>query len=150
MSTAQLDMTDRHRSRGKPRSTEQHRRFFALIKAAFQHWPERCNFQPDNEEHLRAYLLVRAKHRTIKTFHLPADASDSAALIPVVIATMLGKHAWAWSKGTDLFVCVPESIAFDKIGHAAFCALNDDVDAVIRAETGLDPDKLLKEAEAAA
>ncbi len=142
--------THQDRSRGKPRSIDQHRRFFGVIRAAYHHWPERVSFQPDNEEHLRAWLLVKAKHRTIKTFHLPADASDSAALIPVVIATMLGKHSWAWSKGTDLFVCVPESIAFDKIGHNAFCALNDDVDAVIRAETGLDPDRLLKEAEAAA
>lgn len=142
--------THQDRARGKPRSIDQHRRFFGVIRAAYHHWPESVSFQPDNEEHLRAWLLVKAKHRTIKTFHLPADASDSAALIPVVIATMLGKHAWAWSKGTDLFVCVPESIAFDKIGHNAFCVLNDDVDAVIRAETGLDPDKLLKEAEAAA
>lgn len=133
----------------KPRSIDQHRRFFGVIAAAFHHWPEACTFQPDNAEHLRAWLLVKAKHRTIKTFHLPGDASDSAALIPVVIATMLSKHSWAWAKGHDLFVCVPESIAFDKLGHQAFCALNDDVDAVLR-EIGLDPDQLLRETEAAA
>lgn len=137
--------THQDRARGKPRSIDQHRRFFGLIKAAFHHWPESVNFQPDNEEHLRAWLLVKAKHRTIKTFHLPTDASDSAALIPIVIATMTGKHSWAWSKGQDLYVCVPESIAFDKIGHQQFCALNDDVDEVIRVETGLDPEALLKE-----
>lgn len=134
----------------KPRSIDQHRRFFAVMKAAFDHWPESYEaFQPDNPEHLRAWCLVKSKHRTIKTFHLPGDASDSAALVPIVIATMLGKHAWAWSKGPDLFVCVPESIAFDKLGHHAFCVLNDDVDAVLR-EVGLDPDQLLRETEAAA
>lgn len=135
----------------KPRSLNQHKRFFGLIDALFSSWPETYEaFCPDNRDHLRAWLLVKAKHRTIKTFHLPDDAGDAAALVPVVIATMLNKHSWAWSKGRELFVCVPESIAFDKLGHQAFCALNDDVDAIIRTELGIDPDQLLRETEAAA
>jgi hypothetical protein len=130
----------------KPRSLDQHKRFFAVIAATFHHWPESHKaFQPDSAEHLRSWLLVKAKHRTIKTFHLQEDASDTAALIPIVIAMMTGKHSWAWSKGNDLYVCVAESIAFDKLGHQEFCKLNDDVDEVIRVETGLDPEALLRE-----
>ena len=130
----------------KPRSIDQHRRFFGLIAAAFHHWPESYKkFQPDSAEHLRAWLLVKAKRRTIKTFHMHDDASDTAALIPIVISMMTGKHSWAWAKGNDLYVCVPESIAFDKCTHAEFCKLNDDVDEVIRVETGLDPEALLRE-----
>lgn len=134
----------------KPRSVDQHRRFFAVMKAAFHHWPESHRFQADNEEHLRAWLLVRAGHHTVKTFYLNDDATETARLIPIVIATMTGKHSWCRSRGNELHVCVPQSIAFDKMEHQAFCKLNDDVDEVIRVETGLDPEKLLREAEAAA
>ena len=131
------------------RSGPQHRRLFGLIKAAFDQWPEACSFQPDNEEHLRAWLLVKGKHRIIKTFHLSEDASEEAKLIPFVIASMLGKYAWAWSDGTELKVCIPDSIAFDKCPHDLFGKICDDVAQVIRVETGLDPDELLKEKDAA-
>lgn len=134
----------------KTRSLDQHRRFFGLMAALHSHWPEDHPFQPDNSEHLRAWLLVRAGHHTVKTFHLEGEATEFARLVPVIVATMLGKHAWCRSHGQELHVCVPQSIAFDKLDHKSFCKLNDDVDEVIRVETGLDPDRLLKETESAA
>jgi len=134
----------------KPRSLEQHRRFFGVMAAVHQHWPEAHRFQPDNAEHLRAWLLVRAGHHTVKTFFLNDDASELAKVLPVITATMLGKYSWCRPRGNELHVCVPESIAFDKMEHQAFCKLNDAVYEVIRAETGLDPDQLLKQTEAAA
>jgi len=133
----------------KPRSIDQHRRFFAVIKATHDQWPESHPFQPDNTEHLRSWLLVRAGHHTVKTFHLDGDGDEFARLIPVIVATMLNKHAWCRAHGQELHVCVPESIAFDKLDHKAFCILNDNVDEVIRIETGLDPDRLLRETESA-
>ena len=134
----------------KPRSLDQHRRFFGMIAAVHSHWPESHRFQPDNAEHLRAWILVRAGHHTVKTFFLDGDADEFARVIPIVTATMLGKHSWCRSLGNELHVCVPESIAFDKMEHQAFCKLNGDVDEVIRAETGLDPEQLLRETERAA
>lgn len=134
----------------KPRSVDQHRRFFALVKAAFDHWPESAAFRPDSAEHLRAYLTVKAGRRIVNTYYVSADASEFARLIPVIVATMLRKHAWAWNVGdSELRVCVPESIAFDQMGHNEFCALNDDVAQVIEAESGLRADDLLKASEAA-
>jgi hypothetical protein len=50
----------------------------------------------------------------------------------------------------ELVVWKPKSIAFGKLGHEAFCKLNDEIDAVIKEETGLEADQLLKEHEAAA
>lgn len=134
----------------KPRSLEQHRRFFGVLSAVYTHWPEAHRFQPDNAEHLRAWLLVRAGHHTVKTFYLNDDATELARVLPIVTATMLGKHSWCRSVGNELHVCVPESIAFEKMEHQAFCKLSDAVDEVIKIETGLDPDRLLKETEAAA
>lgn len=140
--------THQDRSRGKPRSVEQHRRFFGVIRAAYHHWPERCNFQPDNEDHLRAWLLVKAKHRSIKMFQTEGDASSVAALLPIVILMMTKKYAWSWAVPGGVQVCMAESISFDNLAHAPFCALNDDVDEVIRVETGLDPEALLREKSA--
>lgn len=129
--------------RNKQRSLQQHKRFFAVVAAAHHHWPESHKFQPENAEHLRSWLLVRAKHMTVKSFFLSDDAGEYARIIPVVMASMLGKHAWCKAIGNELQVCVPMSISFDKVGHQEFQAINDAVDEIIRAETGLDPDALL-------
>lgn len=132
----------------KPRSIDQHKRFFAVVKAAFDNWPHAHKFQPDNAEHLRAWLLVRAGHHTVKTFYLSDEAAEYARLIPVIVQTMLHKHAWCRAEGNKLDVCVPLSIAIHgehAIGHQLFCKINDDVDEIIRAETGLDPEALLRE-----
>ena len=129
----------------KPRSIDQHRRLFAVIAATFANWPERHPFQPQDAEHLRAWLLVKAKHSTVKTFYLDGDAEEYARVIPIITASMMGKHSWARAQGNALHVAVPESIAFDKLEHSKFCAINDTVDEIIRAETGLDPEALLTE-----
>lgn len=134
----------------KPRSVDQHRRFFGVIKAAFDNWPETHAFKPDNAEHLRAWLLVKAKHSSIKTFFLgEAEASEMARILPIVAATMMNRYCWCRATDNAVAVCVPESIAFDKIEHSAFCAINDDVEAVIETETGMKADDLLKASEAA-
>lgn len=129
----------------KPRSIDQHRRLFAVLAAAFTHWPESHPFQPQDAEHLRAWLLVKAKHSTIKTFYLDGEADEYARIIPIITASMMGKHSWCRADGNRLHVCVPESIAFDKLEHLKFCTLNDSIDEIIRAETGLDPEALLTE-----
>jgi len=134
--------------RPKERSRVQHNRFFAVIAATFHHWPERHPFQPERAEHLRAWLLVRAKHCTIKTFHLSEDAGEIARLLPVITATMLHKHAWCKADGNTLHVCVPMSINFETVKHAEFVHINRAVDEIIQAETGLDPDTLLREGTA--
>lgn len=130
----------------KPRSVDQHRRLFALIKAAYEHWPETHAFQPDNEEHLRAWLLVKAKHRRIHKFSFAGGESAAVAeLIPAITLMMLQKYSWAWPLDDAVAVCVPESIAFDKLSHADACKVFDDVEVVLRNEAGLDADELLKE-----
>jgi hypothetical protein len=35
---------------GKPRSLEQHRRYFALMRAVFHHWPETHHVQFSSEQ----------------------------------------------------------------------------------------------------
>ena len=135
----------------KPRSNDHHRRFFGLVRAVFHHWPEALEFQPDNEEHLRAYLLVKAKHRTIKTFYLSDEniADECARVVPIVSAMMLHRYCWAWSDGNAIHVAAPESTAFDKLPHLKACAVYTAVEDFLRT-IGIDPEKVLDETEKAA
>lgn len=138
----------------KPRSIDQHRRFFGLVRAVFHHWPETEKFQPDNEEHLRAYLLVKAGHRSVKEFYAcDKEASeDFARLIPVVAALMLNRYCWSWVEGDAIRVCAPLTTKFegpDKMDHATACKVYDAVDEYLRS-IGIDPDQMLAEHEAAA
>jgi hypothetical protein len=52
--------------------------------------------------------------------------------------------------GTELVIWKPKSIAFNNLGHRAFCELNQAVDEILQAEIGLSGDQLLAETEAAA
>lgn len=131
----------------KPRSVDQHRRFFGLIKAAFHHWPEQHSFQPDNEEHLRAWLLVKAKHRKIHSFAFSDGAAELARLVPIMTLMMLDRYSWAWPYEDGIRVCVPASVSFKSLPHAEACKVLDNVGQVLRDEAGLEPDDLLKDGD---
>lgn len=129
----------------KPRSIEQHRRFFGLVGAAYHQWPEKHAFKPINSEHLRAWLLCQAGHRVESRVDLSGDASETARVLPIITAALLRQYCWAESCGVTLYVTAAKSIAFDKLPHREFCKLCDEVADVIAAETGLDPEALLRE-----
>jgi hypothetical protein len=135
----------------EPRSVSQHRRFFGLVRALYQHWPERIEFQPDTEEHLRAYLLVKAGYRSVKTFYpeVKGMSADFAKMLPVVTALMLHRYCWAWADGEAVKVCAPESIAFNKLPHKKACEVLNNVEEFLRT-LGIEPDEVLKQNEAAA
>ena len=50
----------------KRRSLKHHKRLFGLIRAAFDLWPEGHEFQPETEDHLRAWLTIKAGHCEVK------------------------------------------------------------------------------------
>lgn len=143
--------------KGKPRSLDQLRRFFGVLRAMYQHWPETAEFQPDSEEHLRKFVLIKAGHR--ETTDIPVEwAEDQPGLTRLASLAIEGalKAAGAFSfakphpDGGLVRVFKAKSIAFDKLGQAEFNALNDAVEAVYASETGLNPDEVLKQTEAAA
>jgi hypothetical protein len=138
-------------TKDEPRSVDQHRRFFGLVRALYHHWPEAQDFQPDNEEHLRAFLLVKAKHRSIKEFYPETKgvAADFAKMLPIVAAMMLHRYCWAWAEGDAVKVAAPESLAFDKLPHKKACQVLNDVEDYVR-NIGMDPNEVLKQHEAAA
>lgn len=135
---------------GKMRSVDQHRRYFGMIRAVFHHWPEAHQHQFSSAEELRAYLQMKAGHREIGArIPIVGVNRERAVLLAEAAIRAAGSYAVPILHGDTLVVFKPRSIAFGKLSHAAFCALNNAVDEVIRAETGLDPEQLLRETEAA-
>lgn len=131
------------------RSVQQNRRYWAMIKAYYHHWPESHDFQPIDAEELRHWLQAKAGHR------------DVAARIPVIgltreqvqliaegfmaAARKTKGYAFPVPYGSDLVVITSKSIAFKSLPHKEACALFDEVAAVAEAETGLNAEAVMKE-----
>lgn len=133
----------------KGRSLSDHRRFFALIHAAFHQWPEAHSFQPDNSEHLRAWLTCKAGHRNTTELHLPAEATEDMRRLfqfgTECAIRAAGGVGFVVPYRDSLVVISPKSIAWDTIGQKEFGAFRDAVSDVIETETGIKVDDLLRE-----
>jgi hypothetical protein len=122
-----------------------------MIKAAFHHWPESAERQFASPDELRAYLQMKAGHREIgATIPLSGMNKDRAVFLAEAAIRAAGSFAMPVLHGDTLVIFKPKSIAFAKLSHAEFCRLNDEVDDVIFAETGMRGEQLLKETERAA
>lgn len=141
----------------KGRSAPMHRRFFALIEAAFTHWPESASFRPDDAEHLRKYLLCKAGYRQSKEIEVaysegnPTITRETALAIEAALKEA-GSHAFIrpHPDGGSVAVYRARSIAWDKLDQKAFGPIAEAVETIIEAELGCDADTLLKETERAA
>lgn len=132
------------------RSSVDHRRFFKVISIAFYIWPETCRFQPDNPEHLRAYLIAHTTHRTLKRVELPADIPNGEFLDRlrefVYDASGADGHTkfGIWQK--NIFqVAEPLSIDWDTVSQKQFNEIRDQVYGMILDVTGVDSETLLIE-----
>lgn len=127
----------------QPRSSDDHRRFFALVKAAFDQWPEGGNFTPDNIDHLRAYLLCKAGYR--KTTMIETD--EPAATVAAIEAAFRAADTYAFVRpcGDGVAVYSPKSLRFDKTDQKAFNAVRDKVSSIIESVIGVTAEQLLRE-----
>lgn len=125
------------------RSSDDHRRFFGLVKAAFDQWPEAHEFQPDNAEHLRAYLLCRVGHR--KTTVIETEEAASAVLVVEAAFKAAGSYAFVRPYGAGLAVYAPRSLSWDQLDQKKFNPIRDEVSALIESIVGVSADQLLKE-----
>ena len=129
--------------KGRPRSVPQHRRYFAMIRALFSHWPEDHRFQPATEEHLRKGLQCRAGRAVVKTVDAGAMTKDQ--LVAAIAAEIMAADPIHFTSARDdkFFVIQSESIDFDSLPHLAACALFDAVQETAEAETGLKVAKIM-------
>lgn len=152
----------------KPRSLPQHRRLFKIIKLAFDAWPEgHDEFQPDSEDHLRAWLICMAgpDFREVHRIPLNAFAPEGTDFTPEITAAFAAAAQATMkavredgnrfsfhrphAKGGSIAVYVPLSMKFEKMPHLTFCKLNNAIEDVLRV-VGLEPEQLLLERTLAA
>ena len=135
---------------GKPRSIDQHRRFFAMVGAAYHHWPESHATQFADKTECRKWLTMKAGERDL-VLRMPISGMKPEAAVIVATAAMkaAGAHAVAVAHKSELCVWAPRSIRFDRMSHLTFCALNDAVADVIKSEIGKDAEELMSKTEVA-
>lgn len=145
-----------HRKK-RPRSVEDHKRFFALIKAAYSTWPESHDFQPESEEHLRAYLLCAAGYRQVTDVAVPYAEDQPAVTRLVAIsieAAIKAAGAYAFirpdANGGRVAVYRAKSIKFETLDQAKFGPVREAVENLIETALGTKVDTILAMEEAAA
>lgn len=135
------DLHDGH----KPRSLEQHRRFFKLCAAVYDNWPESHDVQFSDREHARKWLQMKAGWRIVgASVPLTDVAPDEAVMLAKAAILGAGAYAQPVIHNSHLVVWRPKSIAFNKMPHEEFCALNNAVDEVIHEVFGISGDELLQ------
>jgi hypothetical protein len=142
----------------KVRSIRDHRRFFGIIAATYNQWPERNEFQPTSAEHLRAWLLCRAGYHKVQM--IPVEfAEDQPGLMKLVslavegsvkAALSEGDYAFTRPYGAGIAVFRPKSMDFATMDQKDFGPLREAVEQIIEAEIGVKSDDLLREARNAA
>lgn len=130
----------------KPRSFQQHKRYFKLCKLAFDHWPHGYYFQPVDEIEARKFLQVLAHYGKVKAiFPLSGVRKDIAISIATVAIRAVDATGFPVIRENDLRIVVPDSISYAKLKHLAFCELNDKVEAEIEKLIGVSCEQLLTE-----
>ncbi len=130
----------------KRRSIPDHRRLFALIKQAFDNWPEAHEFTPESPEHLRAWLTCKAGWRKSTPIQFGSKTDQSLMVLAMTAAIKAaGGNAFVTPHGTGVAVIAPRSMCFKGMGQQEFGLLRDAITDIIRAETGIDAESVSRE-----
>lgn len=138
----------------KVRSPQDHKRFFAIIHRAFEHWPETHEFRPANEDHLRAYLLVSVGYFDVQTIPLDAELAQNPHLLTLakltVEATMAAAlrdrdYAFPRFSAAGCEILRAKSINWQTLDQRAFGPIREAVEDFIEAALGVPAETLLRE-----
>lgn len=131
---------------GKPRSVEQIRRYFAMLKHTWSNWPESHPQQFASSEEMRAWLQMKAGAREVGAqIPLTGMSKERAMLLAEAAIRGAGSFAWPIINGDTLVIFRPKSISFGRMAHHDFCRLSDAVSDVIEAETGIKIEDMMRE-----
>lgn len=123
---------------GKPRSLKAHRYFFALIQRAFENWPDdETAFQPDSLDHLRAWLLVKAKHRTIIAME-PGEEQVAFLIRLLALTRASGGFAFPAEHNGQIVIATPKSISWSELDQPSFAPIAESVYRIIEDVLGTD------------
>lgn len=147
----------------KPRSAPDHRRFFALIRAAANHWPETHAFQPHGAtahakaEHLRKFLLIKSGHRERQELPLEfaADQPGLTRLVGVAIKAAMDRGGGyveiaTPADGGAVAIYSAASCDYRTLSQSEFGPVRSAIEDLIAGALGVNADELLKQEERAA
>lgn len=135
------------------RSSPQHRRFFAVCRAAYIHWPELDqDFRPRNEDHLRYWLTAEAGKFTVtKTVRFESvDPVKGYWVMRALLDNCEDDRMFLELDGDVLIQKRALSVAHDAMDQKEFNELQDAVEALLQERFGFSVEKLLIETERAA
>jgi len=133
----------------KPRRHKHHRFFFATVANYFDNWPIKHPFQPDNEEHLRAWATCKAGYRDIlgeRLHHTEGDVHRMADFIEKALQRSREKYSFVTIHNGSLVLLSPKSIAFDTLDQTAFAPIADRIFNVLEQESGIPIATMMAEA----
>ena len=133
-----------------PRNDARHRLLFAVIKVAYDNWPEGHAVVPSSPENLRGRLLVDAGHCVSLDVRIANrdDLLGAAAAIGAFLGEhRRGRHAFFDGCRSGMRVSVPFSIAYAKCDELTFGGVLTRVIDEIEAVIGISADDLLRQAE---
>ena len=113
----------------KQRSSKEHNMLFRAIGVALMNWPEEHPFQPNTAEHLRYWLEVKAGYGNTVIYEDPIQALRA-------LQSSFVDKAFAEVSGDRVYVHIPRSIAYGKMGKTNFHDLVEAIDSVLQQEAG--------------
>jgi hypothetical protein len=132
------------------RKLRPHNFMMAIIDRAFEHWPSGHRFPAQNPDHLRAWLLVHARHFTIfgETVRKLTNPLIMVGFMQEAMSRTMaaGGYSFTVERHGSIAVYIPKSIAFAKIDECEIRPIREAVFEIIEIETGLKIDDLRREA----
>lgn len=128
-----------------PRSSKHQGLFFAAIKCAFDNWPEKHDFKPIDEHHLRQWLECKAGYRRaiemdIDTMKKDGFTATMTGIVNAAISQGKGKnrkYVFITNTLTKIWVMYAESIAYDKLSQDDFNTVSKNVSEILKEHTGI-------------
>jgi len=107
-----------------PRNYERHKALFGMLKPAFYYWPDPDvePFRPNDAEHLRAWLLVKAGWRESEDLKISGTSSKYATIMAMAFLNRKReKTAVHFEELKDgIRVYWPKSVAYNKCSEDQF------------------------------
>lgn len=134
---------------GNGRSSKHHRLFFGAIIKAFMNWPDSHEFKPQDDEHLRAWLLCKAGYRDVTTHELQdASMAESVAAMIEASINQSKAHGFAVYNNNLVYVLTPKSISWGKLPQEEFNKISQSVSDILKAEINMSLDDFKNQEEA--
>ena len=124
------------------RSNKHLRLFFGAIAKAFFNWPEDHEFKPQNDHHLRSWLLCKARHCSIETHEL--EDSRMAETVAHIVSQSLEAakpYGFAVYNHNLVYVLRPKSISNEsEPEQKEFNKISQAVSDILKAEINMSLD----------